>query len=216
MQLAINGRPLAAFTLRRTEDSIRSTFVPGDALADENVLTLTLPDAATPASLGGGTDDRELAVAVDWADLRPPDPLPEPLALNDASAVPFLGEGWSRVEDTFRWTEGPSAEIYFGAPAVEPLRLKVRLHPFVVAGRLTAQRVNVSLNGARATTLRITIPDAREYDLAFPASMVRRENVLRFELPDAASPASLGASDDPRVLGVAVESVARVPAAGPR
>ena len=29
--------------------------------------------------------------------------------------------------------------------------------------------------------------------------MVRRENVLRFALPDAASPASLHASEDPRV-----------------
>jgi hypothetical protein len=59
-------------------------------------------------------------------------------------------------------------------------------------------------------TLRLTIPDARDHELELPAAAVRRENVLRLELPDAASPASLGASADPRVLAAAVESLTRV------
>jgi lysophospholipase L1-like esterase len=209
VEVSFNGRAIGAWTLRTPEETVRSAFVLREAFADENVVTLKLPDAATPSRFDGGADQRELAVAVEWAELRPPERLPETLDLTQPEAVPLLGEGWSRVEGAFRWTEGSAAEIYFGLPSAEPLRVRLRLHPFLVPGRLNAQRVGVSLNGVPIRTLRLTITDARDYDLDLPASAVRLDNVLRFDLPDAASPASLGASDDPRVLAVAVETLRR-------
>jgi lysophospholipase L1-like esterase len=207
VQVAVNGRVLAAWTLRTPEETVRSAFVPAEAIADENVVALALPDAAPPSRFDGGADGRELAVAVEWAELRPPEPLPEILDFAQAAAAPLLGEGWSRPEGAFRWSEGASAEVHFALPDVETLRLRVRLHPFLSPGRLAAQRVRVTLNGTEARALRLDGPDPREHDFVFAASDVRRENVLRFELPDAAAPSALGVSDDPRVLGVAVETI---------
>lgn len=210
VDVSINGRPVAAWSLRAPGETVRSAFLPADALADENVVTFGLPDAAPPSRFTGGPDGRELAVAVEWADLRRPEALPDTLDFTQAAAVPLLGEGWSRIEGPFRWTEGSSAEIHFGLAAVEPLRLRLRLHPFLVPGQLAAQRVVVSLNGAPLRTLRLAIPDPRDHDLEIPVAALRHENVLRFDLPDAASPASLGVSEDPRVLAVAVETLKRV------
>jgi lysophospholipase L1-like esterase len=209
VEVAFNGRDIGAWTLRSVEEAIRSAFVPSEAFADENVVTLTLSDAARPSAFDGGPDQRELAVAIEWAELRAPEALPEALDLAQSAASPFLGEGWSRIEGAYRWTEGSAAEIFFSLPSASLARLRVRLHPFLVPGRLDSQRVAVSLNGAPLRTLRLTIPDARDHDLDLPASAVRLENVLRFDLPDAASPKSLGASEDPRVLAVAVETVKR-------
>jgi lysophospholipase L1-like esterase len=210
VQVALNGRALAAWTLRGPSETVRSAFVPEDALADENVVTLALPDAAPPTRFGGGGDERELAVAVEWAELRPPEPLPEALDFAQSAAAPLLGEGWSRIEGAFRWTEGASAEVHFAWPAADPPRLHLRLRPFLVPGRLPVQRVVVSLNGVPVRMLRLSVPDPREHPLDLPASALRRENVLRFDLPDATSPASLGVSEDPRVLAVAVETLKRV------
>jgi lysophospholipase L1-like esterase len=210
VEVAFNGRAIGAWTLRSPDETVRSAFVPADAFAEENVVTFRLPDAAAPSRFDGGPDQRELAIAAEWADLRPPEPLPETLDLTQPAAIPLLGEGWSRVEGAFRWTEGPAAEVFFALPADQPAQLRLRLHPFLVPGRLDAQRVALSLNGVALRTLRLTIPDPRDHELELPAAAVRRENVLRLELPDAASPASLGASADARVLAAAVESLTRV------
>jgi hypothetical protein len=209
--VALNGRDVGAWTLTAPEESVRSVFLPADAFADENAVTLGLPDASSPSRYDGGAVTRELAIAVDWAELRPPELLPETLDLTQVAAVPLLGEGWSRVEGSFRWTEGASAEILFGLSAIEPLRLRLRLHPFLVPGRLDAQRVVLSLNGSPLRTLKLSNPDPRDHDLEVPAAVLRRENVLRLDLPDAASPRALGVSDDPRVLAVAVETLRRRP-----
>ena len=159
LQLAINGRPLAAFTLRRTGDSIRSTFVPGDALPRaENVLTATaLPDAATPASLGGGHGrSRAGRGRMDWADLRPPDPLPEPLALNDGGRR-CLGAGWSRVEGHVPLDRRPRRRSASERPrSTAAPEGAGSIRSWWRAG-LTAQRVNRRSTARWATTLRITI-----------------------------------------------------------
>lgn len=211
VDVSFNGRAVGAWTLSTPEETVRSAFLPADAFGDENTVTLGLPDASSPARFDGGSDSRELAIAVDWAELRAPEPLPDRLDLAQVAGVPLLGEGWSRVEGPFRWTEGTSAEILFGLDTVEPLRLRLRLHPFLVPGRLGAQRVVLSVNGTPLRTLRLSIPDPRDHDFDVPAAALRRENVLRLDLPDAASPQALGVSDDRRVLAVAVETLEKNP-----
>jgi hypothetical protein len=68
--------------------------------------------------------------------------------------------------------------------------------------RLPAQRVRVQLNGEPLGVLTLSQRGRRPYELALPTGSLLLANVLRLMLPDAHSPASLGVSGDPRLLGV--------------
>jgi hypothetical protein len=80
--------------------------------------------------------------------------------------------------------------------------------------RLPAQRVRFELNGERLDEVTVEEPGRRPVELPVPAGLLRPQNVLRLALPDARSPASLGASRDARVLGVRVGTLRLAPAAG--
>lgn len=115
----------------------------------------------------------------------------------------YLWYGWSGREERFRWTDGNEAAIIFALEETENVTLRMMLSPFLVPEQLTEQRVSLQLNGhaLAAFTLRESVP--RELSFALPREMLQRENVLTFDLPDAASPASFGTSNDMRSLGVA-------------
>jgi hypothetical protein len=69
---------------------------------------------------------------------------------------------------------------------------------------LDAQRLIISLNGRELETLVLRENAPREYSIRLPRASLRRENVLTFGLPDAASPSSFGMHEDRRQLGIAV------------
>ena len=117
------------------------------------------------------------------------------LPLGSHEAAEYLGRGWSRPEGSFRWTDGPTAEIVFAAEPSGGARLRMRLTPF---GR---QRLEIRLNGERLDVLELTAAG----EIEVPARGLARENVLGLALPDARSPSSLGQSADTRTLGVSVE-----------
>ena len=125
--------------------------------------------------------------------------------LSKAEADPFLFYGWSNREVTARWTERGRATLAFRLDRVEARTLRISLGPFLAPGKLNAQRAVIKLNDQALATLVLDEASFKEYTIALPAGVLKKENVLSFELPDAESPRSLGAGDDLRLLGINVQ-----------
>jgi hypothetical protein len=118
----------------------------------------------------------------------------------------YLWYGWSGPEPRFRWTEAREAALIFAIPEVlDDVTLRVRLTPFAPRGVHEEQRLGILLNDTRVESFSLTEEQPYELTLTLPKNLLRRDNTLTFELPDAASPESLRLSIDQRPLGVAVE-----------
>ncbi|HEV7860907.1 MAG TPA: hypothetical protein VGO91_19975 [Pyrinomonadaceae bacterium] len=144
--------------------------------------------------------------------IRPPLDRAYPLIETDTridftkpEADKYLWYGWSGAEPRLRWSEADEAALVFALNRIDDVSLRIRLSPFAPRGVHEQQRFNVDLNGQRVHTS--VLNEERPYDisLTLPKNLLRRENVLTFGLPDAASPESLKISIDQRPLGVAVE-----------
>lgn len=132
----------------------------------------------------------------------------------DSNAEPadqYLWYGWSERERLFRWTERGTASLTFGLRTVTPNLLRLHMAPFLVPGKLDRQRLEVQLNDQAIASLTLSEATPRDYEIALPVSALRNHNVLTFKLPDAASPQSLGVSEDTRLLGISVQWLEIVP-----
>ncbi|MDX6611433.1 MAG: hypothetical protein QOD75_619 [Blastocatellia bacterium] len=127
------------------------------------------------------------------------------------TADKYLWYGWSEREPAFRWTDRGVATITFAIKEVSPSTLRLRMAPFLAEGKLARQRVEVQLNDQLITSLTLSDPVPREYEIELPLSALRKENVLTFTLPDALSPQALGLSPDIRLLGISVYELVIVP-----
>jgi len=116
----------------------------------------------------------------------------------------YLWYGWSAAEPEYRWTDGKEAAVLFGLAPLTDIQLQMKLRPFLSKGKVSEQRVYLTLNGQRIETLVLKREEASEYKLMLPRSVLRDRNLLIFGLPDATSPKSLGVGEDPRQLGIAM------------
>jgi hypothetical protein len=127
------------------------------------------------------------------------------LRFDAPESAPFLRRGFSAPESGFRWTEGHEAEIVFGVDRVDGcFALELESGAFIAPPRVRAQRVDIELDGEPIATLHLFESTARRAMLPLPKALLRPENRLTLRMPDAASPASLGTSDDRRVLALAL------------
>jgi hypothetical protein len=117
----------------------------------------------------------------------------------------YLWYGWSGREQISRWSQRGSATITFALDTASASTLRLRLAPFLAAGKLPHQRVEVELNEQPLASLRLSDASPKDYEIVLPAGALRKENVLLFRLPDATSPQSVGVSEDTRLLGINVQ-----------
>lgn len=129
----------------------------------------------------------------------------------DERAEPWLIDGWHAAERDpdgvpFRWVDGHRARLAIPARQPAPTGLTATLMPFgPVQPR---QRVSWRLNDVPIGEFDVTGGwQTQPMDLS---AVAWRDgvNLLEMTLTAAASPASLGLSDDPRVLGAAVRTIA--------
>jgi hypothetical protein len=66
----LNGRHLATLVLQEKEAGVYSTEFPETLLREENVLSLLLPDAVSPASLKISDDTRRLGINLEWLEMK--------------------------------------------------------------------------------------------------------------------------------------------------
>jgi hypothetical protein len=173
-------------------------------------LTFELPDAITPKALNGTQDSRLLGVAFGSLTLAPAETYQYGTLIRfgqKETIAAYKPTGWAAPDPDFMWTEG--AEATLTLPLQKPagaLTLSVNATPLLSAPRLTEQRVEVRAGGVLLGTWRLTT--GGEYHVTIPAAAVTSGLLrLRFTLPDAATPASLGLSQDSRRLGVAFYSL---------
>jgi hypothetical protein len=154
--------------------------------------------------------------------LPPPLPRQFPLAPSNTrinvlseDAEQFMGYGWSEPESAFRWSDGHKAVIVFALNEIRDTTLRMNLEPFLVPGRLTAQRVLVDLNGQAVGELTLTEQAASIQSFALRKSALRGQNTLTLQFPNAASPRSFKLSRDPRLLGIHVDWIEFQPQSTP-
>jgi hypothetical protein len=143
--------------------------------------------------------------------IRPPLPANYPdigdgrhIDLTSHESDEFLWYGWSEPEPNFRWTAGYKATIIFARERLGPLQLRLSASPFLIAGKLERQVVEIRVNGQLIDTL--ILDEAKVYDLSvkLPEATLKSQNILSFGLPNASSLRGLGVGYDQRHLGIAV------------
>ena len=130
------------------------------------------------------------------------------------NATDFIWEGWSSPEDHARWTCKRNAIIVLPleAPPKKPLVLQAHLEPLLVPGQIEAQNVNIYIDDRKLGSW--FVKKAGVFKVKIPKKLTHDSRMrIRFELPDAASPASFGKSKDTRDLGVAFRSIRIIPSA---
>lgn len=129
----------------------------------------------------------------------------------DEGAAPWLIDGWHAAERDpdgvpFRWIDGHRARLAVPARQPAPTSLTVTLMPFDPVQ--PQQRVTWWLNDEPIGAFDVSGGwQTQSLDLS---AVAWRDgvNLLQMTLTAAVSPASLALSDDPRVLGAAVRSIA--------
>lgn len=138
-----------------------------------------------------------------------PFPAPKIFPLVGAARIDFTNPdadkyfwyGWNEGPPDARWAETKAAMV-FALGDERPTTLHLNLTPYLVPGKLTAQRLGVTLNGQQLATFIISAPEAQLYTLALPREILRDKNTLTLDLPDATAPQKLGAEPDPRPRGI--------------
>ncbi len=132
----------------------------------------------------------------------------------DGSDRYHLGAGWSGDEPGYRWSTGPSSELWLDNPGDEmDYVLELNLSPFIHPPALPAQRLAVFVRGALIG--RAQLDDLQTLAYRIPAAAFMGQGPVRvtFEHPDAASPQEHGINADSRQLGFSFRRMALSPLA---
>lgn len=143
---------------------------------------------------------RENVVAYRWGELVR-------FAAENSQTRNYQAEGWAPPEQDHTWTNGKRAKIVLPVSAIDsPITLQARLSGFLVPGKLDHQTVRILVNQHLLGERSIKTVEPQEIAFRIPPEYLAAssEAVIVFEMPGAASPASLGIGSDVRELGVAV------------
>ncbi len=137
-------------------------------------------------------------------------PVGRPVAMDALASDEYLGPGWGKVWQGRRTSEGRWAELRFRTEGEGPYRFTLLGNTF------RAQRVEVRFNGVVVGEWRHDGGQPSLMAVTLPAALVRPDNVLHLDFPDARTPKSLGLNDDTRLLGLTVAWMRLDPTAGGR
>ena len=119
--------------------------------------------------------------------------------------------GFSTPEQTHVWTSSETAMLKFERTRFEDgdkLRFTAKVFPFLPAGRVNVQRMNVICNGTRVASTALRNDEIVNIEFSFVAHPNADGDIeLLLELPDSVSPADLGLGSDDRKLAVAFKSI---------
>jgi hypothetical protein len=205
LEVRLNGHQawsedLTSLAFERSVVSLPAAFV----VDKDNVLAFVLPNATAPSALGPSDDHRRLGIAV--RGIREAISIPD-IHLGRADADRFLRDGWSYPEADFRWTNSPTAEVRFESETRRASAIELELSPYLVAGKVDKQHVELVLNGRSIWNADLRAPGFAPYLIALPPDALKARNVLGFRLADAISPSQVEQSNDVRRLGIAVRVI---------
>jgi hypothetical protein len=122
----------------------------------------------------------------------------------DATILPYYMKGLSGQEAERTWSSGKETIFSFNIKddIADRKELYLNFTASPLCGKdLLFQTVHISANGAPITTLKIDKDG--DYQASIPTDIIQ-DNLLiiKFELPDAATPKSLGLNNDERILAL--------------
>jgi hypothetical protein len=213
IRLVVNGKPADNITLTKSGLNSVRLNVPKTLLVDgENEFKFELPNAATPKSLSVNEDYRKLAMALERFQIRtsPKYEIGQNIvfAENNAANLQYLISGFSYVTDNVIWNNGNEARMVFNLNDISSdLVFDADLYPHIVKGKLNSQEIRLVVNGKPASKIKLTKSGLNSVRLNIPKTLlVNGENEFKFELPNAATPKSLGVNEDYRKLAMALIS----------
>lgn len=120
----------------------------------------------------------------------------------DGNVADYVGVGFSHLGDTYTWTNGTKAELFFYLEG-DYNDLLLSMEYFTYHGE---QQVSVYANDTLVTNYIANGEEAKE--IMIPKEYIdKAELILRFELPNASSPKDNGESEDARNLALAMKKV---------
>ena len=207
----VNGTEVDLWSAReRKMQQFRAVIPNGLIHSPEVEIRFDLPNAASPESLGTGSDKRKLAILMSSLSLHL---LPvyrfgtEIRFGSDGSADAFMGLGWSRTrQKNFFWTTGHRASLYWPVPEpANDLLLEATIFPYLPKEQARKQTVHVLANGSKVGEWTATERKMQTFEATIPKELVASGGLaIDFYLPDAVSPRSIGAGSDVRRLAVAM------------
>jgi len=138
-----------------------------------------------------------------------PYPTPQTFPIVDLTRIDFISPaadkyfwyGWNEGAPDARWSERKAA-LVFGVGERRPESVKLFMVPYLVPGKLQSQRVRLLLNDRELLTATLTETAGQSFEVPLPAEVLRDNNTIIFELPDAEAPQKLGSGPDPRPRGI--------------
>jgi hypothetical protein len=181
-----------------------------DRFADYTAFAVTgsLFDAASWAEV-----DHFEAGAGEWVDVYA---WGTPLTFGRSGSFKAYSDGgWTVTRgNEINWTQGPESGLSVPLPeSGRDVRMTFKVRPLLAPGKLERQRVRVTVNGIDVGDLELTEPKFKTHEMIIPASAIRGGRLaVRFHLPDAAAPKTLGTGEDDRALALAFLEVRFDPA----
>jgi hypothetical protein len=179
-------------------------------------LTFLVDEPRSPLAVGWSTDDRALGIHLRTLSVVERDQsleVGQTLVFSEASqAERVLGDGWAAPEAAGIWTVEENARITFRVANPEPADVDVVLGvvPFVTRKHpKLAVEVWVREQQVAAQTFRDAEP-GHPLRVRLPAAMLDEQGraTLELRVRDPARPLDVGHSQDPRRLGVCLQSLA--------
>jgi hypothetical protein len=213
VEVYINETKLGKWDITRPNVQEYSLTIPKSFLTQSPLkINFKIPNARSPASLKFSEDDRILGIAMVSMALL------EEAVYQYGSIIDFREggniilyqrEGWSDAEKDFTWIDGKSATVFIPiAKTNTDIILKATLLPFLVPGKLDNQEVDIYVNDAKIGAWKINQPGLREYSVVIPKNLLAAPQLkINFRIPNAIAPLRLGYNTDPRILGIAVQSM---------
>ena len=124
------------------------------------------------------------------------------------SAAPLssyaLTKDWNNREDWGTWSKSKDVVLTFALPAIPAKSLTLTLRA-LVNGVIPQQTIRVSADGEMLGNFSLSKFEGNVIKLKIPHSALKMGYIsLKIEVPNAASPSSIGMADDTRVLGIGI------------
>ncbi|MBI4836226.1 MAG: sulfatase-like hydrolase/transferase [Candidatus Abawacabacteria bacterium] len=209
LNITINNTTIAQATLDKAE-TIQVT-VPHALIENKQIkLVFELPDAVSPKEVGLNSDERLLGIALQEMTVNKVIPYKYGNVIEfikGSEGLEYLKSGWSTPEDTQTWSSANEATIAIPIhPSSHDLLLSADIMPLIAAKQLPMQNIKVLINDHVSSTWQMQ--SNGEYFLTIPKEETHNGILLiRFLIPQARSPKSLGISEDMRTLGIAIKKI---------
>ncbi len=123
----------------------------------------------------------------------------------------YMGRGWDFHAGEVSWATGQQADLEFPLPdQLQGLKFKAMVHPFLAPPTLDHQDIYVLANGENIGSWKLDQSGFTAIEWQVSAQLLQKGGQtlhLSFLMPDAASPKSLDAGEDLRILGLAFRSI---------